>query len=253
MALDFSLLGQGPQFGNALTAYKTGQEDRRQTSVRNALMQYKDNPEMAAPDLIAAGELETGLKLQDRGKAQRQDAERKRLISGYGADPAASRQGAMATGDVDLINQISQMDENQRKVAATNADNLASVGMAVMENYKTPEERRAWAMQPQNTEFLGTMGFKPEQIAAFPWDDAALKTVVGQALTVTERIAQMREERAAEFEGKKFEETVRHNKATEGVAGQNADSRRITATRPRASGGGGGGMKLPTGFVLDGQ
>lgn len=251
MPLDFSLLGQGPDFNNALTSYRAGKEDRRQSNVQNALMQYKENPDIAASDLIANGEIETGMRLQDRAETKSREAERKRVLSAYGTDPAGARTWAMATGDADLIDQVSKLDANQRAAAATNADNLASVGMAVMENYKTPEERKAWAMQPQNTEFLVTMGFKPEQIAAFPWDDAALKTVIGKALTVTERIAQMREERTAEFEGKKFDETVRHNKATEGVAGQNAESRRISATRPRA--GSSGGMKLPTGFVLDGQ
>lgn len=251
MALDFSLLGQGPQFGNALTAYKTGQEDRRQTSVRNALMQYKDNPEMAAPDLIAAGELETGLKLQDRGKAQRVEAERKRLISGYGADPAASRQGAMATGDEGLIKTISEMDDNQRKVAAANADEVASVAFA-LKNMPV-EARKAQIQSPQMAEFLASKGFKPEMIASFEPTDEALDGIIAQGTSLKDMLAAQREDRTAKYQQERLDEDRRHRMTMEGFAGQNADSRRITATRPRASGGGGGGMKLPTGFVLDGQ
>lgn len=256
MALDFSLLGQGPDFGNALTSYRAGQLDRRQTNVRNALTQYKDDPTKAIPDLIANGDMETASALRtqqrqdredQRGEAQR--ATRTGVLGGYGTDPTKARQDAMASGDVDLVKMVSEMDDNQRTVAAQNADNLASIGMAVLNNYKTPEERKAWALQPQNTEALQRMGMKPDQIAAFTWDDAAIQTVIDQALTVTEVLAREKAKSDAAFRDRDFEEKVRHNRATEGFAGQNADTRRITATRPRAASGGGVSSTLPPGYA----
>lgn len=244
--LDFSLLGQGPTFESALRSYSSGKEMRRQDDVRNALIQNKDNPEAAAPALIAAGELEQGLALQDRGRALRKEAERQRVLSQYATDPQAGGKMAMATGDADLIGQIQKMDANQRQIAAQNADELASVALALKN--APPEQRRVVLSSPQMQEWLASRGFKPEQIAAFDPSDANLDAIVAQGSTLKDLLAQYKDERTAEFEGKKFEETVRHNKATEGVAATNAQSRRITATKPRA---GSGGMKLPTGFILD--
>jgi hypothetical protein len=251
MALDFSLLGQGPQFDNALTSFKSGQEDRRQTNVRNALTQYKDNPEMAAPELIANGQVEAGLKLQDRGKAQREEASRRDVLSGYAEDPTKARQGAMASGDADLIDQVSKMDANQRQVAAANADELASVALALKN--APADQRKALIQSPQMAEFLVSKGFKPEQIASFDPTDQALDGIIAQGTSLKDLLAQYKDERTAGFEGKKFDETVRHNKATEGVAGKNADSRRISATRPRASGrsSNSGVPSLPPGFVIE--
>jgi len=248
--LDFSLLGQGPTFENAFRAYTSGKENRRQTNVRNALTAHKDDPTAAAPDLIANGELEQGLALQDRKRALDTDATRKRVLSSYGATPEVARTEAMGSGDMQLIAQVQQMDAAQRQVAAQNADELGAVALALKQ--QSPEARKAALTSPQLSEWLASKGFKPEQIATFDPSDANLDAIIAQGSTLKDLLAQYKDERAAEFEGKKFDETVRHNKATEGVAATNAQSRRITATKPRAASRSSGGIPaLPSGFVIE--
>lgn len=248
--LDFSLLGQGPTFESALKSYGQGQEMRRQSNVRNALLQHKDDPTAAAPDLIANGELEQALALQDRKRGLDAEATRKRVLGGYGTDPGAARTEAMGSGDMQLIGQIQQMDAHQRQVAAQNADEMAAVALALKN--APPEQRKATLSSPQLSEWLALKGFKPEQIATFDPTDANLDAIIAQGSTLKELLAQYKDERAAQFEGKKFEETVRHNKATEGVAVSNAESRRISATKPRAARSQSGSIPpLPPGFVIE--
>lgn len=235
MALDFSLLGQGPTFENALRAYSAGREDRRQTNIRNALTANKDNPEAAAPDLIANGELEQGIALQDRGRALRKEEDRKRTLVQYATDPAGAAKAAAQTGDVELMGQIQRMDEAQRQVAEQNAADIATVGYALKQ--QPPEARKAVIQSPQMQQWLLSKGFTQEQIASFDPTDQALDAIIAQGTTLKDMLSQKRLEQQDEFERERFEETKRHNKATEGVAAQNADSRRISATRPRASGG----------------
>lgn len=233
--LDFTLLGQGPTFENALKAYGQGQDMRRQSNVRNALLQHKDDPTGAASELIANGELEQGLALQDRKRGLDAEATRKRVLGGYGTDPSAARSEAMGSGDMQLIGQIQQMDASQRQIAAQNADEMAAVALALKNT--PPEQRKATLTSSQMSEWLASKGFKPEQIATFDPTDANLDAIVAQGSTLKDLLAQFKDERTAAFETKKFDETVRHNKATEGTADKNADSRRISATKPRSSGG----------------
>lgn len=232
--LDFTLLGQGPSFENAFRSYSAGKEDRRQSNIRNALLAHKNDPTAAAADLIEAGYLEQGLALQDRKRALDADATRKRVLGGYGSDPDAARKDAMGSGDTQLIGQIQQMDAQQRQVAAQNADELGAVALALKQ--QPPEARKAALQNPQLSQWLTSKGFKPEQIAGFDPSDANLDALIAQGSTLKDLLAQYKDERATAFEGKKFDETVRHNKATEGVAVTNAESKRITANKPRAAG-----------------
>lgn len=238
MALDFSLLGQGPTFESALRSYGTGQEMRRQSNVRNALLQNKDDPVAAAPDLIANGELEQGLALQDRGRALKVEQTRKDVLGGYGQNPDDARSTAMQSGDMQLMAQIQNMDERQRQIAAQNADELGAVALALRQ--QPPEARKMALQSPQMREWLAGRGFKPEQIDGFDPSDANLDAIAAQSMSIKDILAQQKLEADAKFDREKFEETKRHNRATEGVAGQNAESRRISATKPRASGGKGG-------------
>ncbi len=242
--INFSLLGQGPTFESALRSYGSGQEMRRQSNVRNALLQNKDDPTKAAADLIANGELEQGIALQDRGRVMQERQTRKDVLGGYGSDPTGARNQAMQSGDMQLIAQVSQMDEQQRAIAAQNADELGAVALALRQ--QPPEARKAALQAPQMQEWLASRGFKPEQIATFDPTDENLDAIAAQSMSVKEILAQQKMEADAAFDREKFEETKRHNRASEGVADKNADSRRITATKPRASGG-----KKAGGFTIN--
>lgn len=249
MPLDFSLLGQGPQFENALSAYKQGGVDRRQSNVRNALAAHKDDPTQAAPDLIANGELETGMALQDRGKANAKEATRKRVLGGYTADPAAARTEALSSGDTELYNQVAKMDDNQRAVAAQHAEDIASVGYALKQI--PPSKRKGIIASPQMVQFLQDKGFKPDQIASFDPTDENLNAIISQGSSLKELIAQTKAEGDAAFERDKFGETIRHNKATEGVAATNAGANVTRANKVGSGRSTSSVPALPAGFVIE--
>lgn len=233
MPLDFSLLGQGPQVANALAMASQGRQDRQQSNVRNALAAHKDDPSLAAPELIANGEVEMGTRLEDRGIKQRQTAERSRLLGQYGTDPTAARTGALATGDAELINQISTMDANQRAVAAKNADDLASVGFA-LKNLPI-DQRKATLQSPQMTEFLASKGFKPEMIAAFDPTDANLDGIIAQGTSLKDMLAQAREDRTVKFQDRQQTETERANRERENIGRTNAGANAARANKPSAT------------------
>lgn len=241
---------QTPDFaGNALRYRRAGEEDGRETATRNALKGYGSNPDGAIQDLMGVNP-DVAMQLQDR---QRQEQERQRVqqerdtrkaaLSGYGTDPKAARQTAMASGDPELINQISQMDEEQRKVASANAEGVASFAYSL--KGMTPQARKAQLQNPQNVEFLTSRGLKPEQIAGFDPTDEALDAIIGQGMSVREMIAAQREDRTAEAEQRRLDLTEEYNRGRLAIGQTNAGANVTRANKPPAARGGGGGGTSP--------
>ena len=234
---------QSPDFaGNALRYRRAGEEDGRAIATRNALKSYGTNPDGAIQDLMGV-DPDAAMQLQDR---QRQDQERQRVtqerearkgvFAGYGTDPAASRQAAMATGDPELIRQIAEMDAEQRKVAADNAEGVASFAYSL--KGMTPEARRAQLQNPQNIEFLAKKGLKPEQIAGFDPTDDALDAIIGQGMTVREMLTAQREDRVAEAEQRRLDLTEEYNRGRLAIGQTNAGANVTRANKPPAARGG---------------
>lgn len=241
---------QTPDFaGNALRYRQLGEEEGRQTATRNALKGYSANPDGAIQDLMGV-DPEMAMSLQDR---QRQDQEfqrgqqeretRKSALAGYGTDPNAARQAAMSSGDPELINQIAQMDEDQRKIAADNAEGVAAFAYSLTR--MTPQARRAQLQNPQNVEFLTSKGLTAEQIAGFDPTDEGLAGIIAQGTSLKEMLAAQREDRTAAAEQRRLDLMEEYNQGRLAIGETNAGANVTRANKPPAARGGAGAATSP--------
>ena len=241
---------QTPDFaGNALRYRRAGEEDGRETATRNALKGYGTNPDGAIQDLMGI-DPDAAMKLRNQ---QRQDQEfqrgqqeretRQSVLKGYGTDPKASRQSAMESGDPELINQISQMDADQRKIAADNAEGVASFAYSL--KGMTPEARKAQLQNPQNVQFLTSKGFTPEQVAGFDPTNEALDAIIGQGMSMREMLAAQREDRTADAEQRRLDLTEEYNRGRLAIGQTSAGANVTRANKPPAARGGGGATTSP--------
>src|SRR3954467_12718386 len=110
MALDWSLLGQGPQFGNVLKSYEAGREARKAEDVKGALGLYATDPEQGVLAMLKV-DPETGIKLQDDLKAKRVAATRQGVVQKFSTDPTGARDDAMASGDTQAVKTWETLDK----------------------------------------------------------------------------------------------------------------------------------------------
>lgn len=248
MALDFSLLGQGPTVEGAMNAFRTGREDRRQSNVRNALTQYANDPSKAAPELIANGEVETGMRLQDYGRKQQTVADRARIGSLYNQDPKAAAREAAATGDGEAVELVSGLDKSAQAAQVRQLQAAAKASFIL--RGATPEQRKALISSPAVSAAFSEAGISPEEAATLDLSDATLDANIQSAQEIDELLKGKRDDAEMTFKRDKLTADREHDLAMERVAGQNADSRRISATRPRAGGGSG---KRPVAAMSDAE
>lgn len=178
MALNFGLLGQGPQFENVLAAFQQGRERRRETDVRSALSGYDRDPEGSISALTRADPA-LGMKLRDRYTAERSESQRKAVFQE--SDPAARQAAATETGDPEIIMAVSKLDDRAKAELAEKNDTVAQTYFALSQ---MPPEHRATAYQ-QVKPALDALGV-PE---FDPLDDGVLKMKLGQALTIDQALA----------------------------------------------------------------
>ena len=137
---------------------------------------------------------------------------------------------------MDTLKLIDGMDESQRKQARDRAEVLASAAYSLRQVPYAQRAQRLAAMVGQ----LGAYGITPEQLQGFDPTDAAIDAQIAGALSVKEQIEQANKARDDARLQAQFEETRRHNRASEAnAAGRLGLSRE--AHRARLDGRGGYG------------
>jgi hypothetical protein len=182
MALDFSLLGQGPQFQNILASYQAGAEQQKATQTKNALAMYQSDPEGAINALNKVDPV-MALKLRDDQRSQALVSQKKAVFQE--TDPTKRQALATQTGDPDVITTVSKLDAAQ--LAQTKAANEALGSVAYGLRTKVPYEQRK-AQIAQIALQLAATGMKPEEIASFDPTDQNLDTVIAKAQSLHDQV-----------------------------------------------------------------
>lgn len=237
--VDFSLLGQGPQFKDVLSAFQSGQMARKETDTKNALALYATDPEGGISALNKVDPI-LGFKLRDDYTERKAAADRKAVFSE--TDPTKRTQAAQATGDPDTIKAVMTLDATQRAQKKEATDAVGGFVFGLLKN--VPYEQRKAAIQ-QNMQGLQEAGFTPEQLQSYDPTDANLQATLAQVQTLDQALSMVDKEADNERAAAQLEEAKRHNRAMEGTGAINAESRRISATKPRASSGGRNASSLP--------
>lgn len=250
MALDWSLLGQGPQFGNVLKSYEAGREARKAEDVKGALGVYATDPEQGVLAMLKV-DPETGIKLQDDLKAKRVAATRQGVIQKFDTDPAAARSDAIASGDPEAVKAWESLDKPRREKAHEVADALGTTAFGILRSTPgdTPE-----ALAKRGEMFKGVapnllaIGIPKEQVekvAANPTQAAFDELIAGSQAVLKLKIDDENKRRDDERSQERDDELAGYRDTMAGVAQRNAGTRATVAARPRAAGGSSGGAPAP--------
>ena len=222
-------------FGEFADGMARGQE-MRQSRVRENLFMQKQAAE--------AKQLAKAEALDDENRL-----ERGILGNMARTDPRAAAAKAVEVGQFDMAGELSKLDENQRKVARENAEDLGGFASGLL---GLPLEQRKGVIE-QAAPILTQKGFKPEQIQAFDPSDANLQALVSSSMTLKTALEEANRKRDDARATERDAEMSQYREDMLDIAG-----RRVGVTERRegraASGGGRGGRaapKLPTGFILD--
>jgi len=246
--INWGLAQQQPDiFGNALNAFSAGQKQRSSTNRRNALAMYGKDPD-GAIDALRTEDPEMAFGLEDRREKQRATQTRKDVLSQAGTDVGGAQKAALATGDTDLINTVSQMSAQQKAAAAKATEEVSTVAYALR---NSPYEERKKAL-PQLAPYLKERGYTDEMLAGFDPTDANLDTVIAQGATLLDLMKQRDQQADNARADEKAKEDARHNREMERIGGTKASASMISANRPRA-GGGAASTTLPPGYAPVGR
>jgi hypothetical protein len=112
-------------------------------------------------------------------------------------DSAGARRAALAAGEFDLIDKLDSMDDAQRK---RTLEVTRSIAPAIASLKKLPAAMRMQAA----ASMLPSRGLTPDQIAALDLSDAGIDAKMGEAMTITEYMANQRDERDFGFRQQEF-------------------------------------------------
>lgn len=243
MALDFSLLGNGPQFGNVLAAFQQGQTAGKARATENALATYATNPEEGIMALRKVDPV-LSMKLEDDYARRKTAADTKDVFRQ--TDPNKRRDAATATGDPEIIQAVMKMGEAERADAKAKAE---AFGKTFFKLTTIPPAERA-AQAEQIIPALKAAGMPDEEIEAAKqsgWSDAYLGAQIGQARDLDDMINQANKDREFEAGRKdadrtyglsvdKFGEDKRSNRVREGIdsARLGLEGQRVAIARQEA-------------------
>lgn len=278
MEVNWGILQSGNTGNTLINAFQAGQanaqkqkEIERQDGARSALSKYQTDPEGAVSALWQY-DPETAMKLGDYTRGQKEAGARRERVQTYGKDPKAARQAAFEAGDQAQVMDFDKMDATQREATAANAKRAYAI---VNKLGEMPYEQRKAAWQKLAPALSDELGIPPETLAAVDptdewivakkiegaeFEEKAKTYEVGSDIVSVdgdgaEVLYDGQEPAPAGFRWKKDapgeQEFIPGGPADPRVAGTLAGVKR--APRVGRRGGGGGGMKLPSGFILDGQ
>lgn len=245
MPLDFSLLGQGPQFQNVLASYDAGALAKKETDTKNALALWPTDKQgavnaLAKIDPVKAIDLQAQVtKLNDQAATKAVFKE---------TDPTKRTAAAQATGDPAVIETVMKLDDSQRAQLHGIAEEVGRAAFGALQQGATdsPEDlakRKSFVTaQAQGLVEKGVPQAKIDEILANP-TVAALHGALASAATYQQTIEQANRDR--DFTAGQADKTAdnkradaqqaeaaRHNRVDEGqgaarigIERQNADNR----------------------------
>lgn len=225
---DFSLLGQGPQFKDILSAYQSGQSARKESDTKNALALYATDPEGGISALNKVDPV-LGFKLRDDYTDRKAAADRKAVFSE--ADPTKRQAAAQATGDSDTIKAVASMDAGTRAQKKEATDAVGGFVFGLLKS--VPYEQRKAAIQ-QNAQGLQQAGFTPEQLQSYDPTDDNLHATLAQVQTLDQALSAADKEADNMRADSAAVEVGRHNRAMEANQGVTAQASMIRAKKPAA-------------------
>lgn len=218
--LDFSLVGQGPQFQNVLGAYQTGRQDAKKRNIESALASYDpSNPQSyqtTRSTLIKAGAMKEAADVTElhqqaqQEAAQAQEAQVAAQVSEAIHKNDFNAAYAMAANHPKLLEAVKGVEEHAQRVHSETAAILAPL------LNMPPAARRAALMQ--QAPMLKRLGYDDATIATYPLDDTSIQGFVNTSIGVKGQMERADKERDFGLKAGAQEETGRHNRAAEGVA-----------------------------------
>lgn len=278
MEVNWGILSTGNTTEKLMSAFQMGQaqaqrtkEIERQDGARSALSRYQTDPEGAVSALWQY-DPETAMKLGDYTRGQKEAAGRRERVTMYGKDAKGARQAAFEAGDQAQVMDFDKMDATQREATAANAKRAYAV---VNKLGEMPYEQRKAAWQRLAPALSDELGIPAETLAQVdPTDEwIVAKKIEGAEFEEKAKAFQTKGGDIVQVQGGDAEVVYDNpNDATappgyrwttggalEAIPGGPADPRQAGALAgskrapARGRSGGGGGMKLPPGFILDGQ
>lgn len=238
--------------------YARGRQRAQDQVVRNAFLQPGGDPIATQRQLLAAGAPEAAQNYGTLDMQQRQRTARDTAIKQFDAgDSRGAQRTYLQEGMTPEAQAVAKMDEAQLAQAKQKADKF---GALAYHFEQIPEAERLIAWQ-QYAPIMVQQGLITAEQAANPrLDTPFLKSIQAEALGLNQLMIREDARRKATVEAQNteadntraeaaLEESRRHNREMERLGGVRAETGRITATRPRASGG--GATKPPAGFILD--
>lgn len=242
--VDFSLLGQGPQFRDVLSAFQSGQMARKESDTKNALALYATDPEGGISALNKVDPI-LGFKLRDDFTARREAADRKAVFAE--ADPTKRASAAQATGDPDTIKAVMSLDAATRAQKKEATDAVGGFVFGLLKGVPYDQRKAAIA---QNAQGLQEAGFTPEQLQSYDPTDDNLKATLAQVQTLDQALKYADQQTDNERAAAQAAEVARHNRAMEANQGVTAQASMIRAKKP-AAGRSGGGKRSVTEMSVD--
>ncbi len=197
----------------AANAYTMGRQKGRELAIQNALKSYETDSEGTQNALTRIGAFDEANQIGKMRTQKREDQQyagrQQALGMANSGDIAGARGVAAQTGDFDLHQELSKMDDQQKAVAAEHAGTLAAIGLKLRK--EVPADQRAAVIQSLKSSLI-QRGFKPEEIDGFAQDpsDEKLDALIGSSLSIKEAIEMQNKERDDA-------ETLRHHQAVEAM------------------------------------
>lgn len=187
MALDFNLLGQGPQFQNILASFNQGKNARAETETQNALALYGTDPDRAVNALMRYNP-KLGIQLGEKRTADQEKAARKAVFQI--SDPKARDLAAQGTGDPEVLKAVSQMRGEERATLKELTQTLGGFWFGLRQK---PEAERA-AIFEKAKPYLQSVGADEQTLSMAP-TDAALDAEILEAQTYDKALEQFNKDR----------------------------------------------------------
>lgn len=209
----FADFAQGLQYGAEMRRDRIKAD--QQTARQKAYNLFATDPMGAEKALIAAGDTEGANDLRERRQGDDKNFRRGMIgMMVQKGDLQGAQAKAVQVGEFDLAENIGKLSADQRKVARENAQDLGGFAMGLL---NVPYEQRK-AVIGQARAILTQRGFTEQQIDAFDPSDANLQALGAQAMDLKTALEEANRQRDDNRAREQFDETKRHNRATEATS-----------------------------------
>jgi hypothetical protein len=192
LALDWSILNTNQPVdiaGNFARGFQVGQALMDKFHERNALAALAQTPnDPAALATLYQVNPTLGAHFEERGQQLATAQRRAAIGTEYATDPAGARQAAVASGDFDLADQLSKLDDTKQKQAVDFWQKAGPIAYALKQ--KTDPAQRL-ALWQQAKPILQSEGVDTTALNQFdPTNDAQLDAAITMSQKVSDLINQ---------------------------------------------------------------